>query len=142
MEELKPYFQLALSGREVWIRLKETYKINEYCFLVLCPSDEILLNKAAMENLDEFLKRKYIKRAVVVSIYTDIRRLCEDSKQAEIQFVCISQEEMEGILKYYRLTQFTQNIVVISLEEPFGNGNIIGKEGITLEDYVRNAIYV
>ena len=33
-------------------------------------------------------------------------------------------------------------IAVISVEEPYGNANIIGKEGITLHDYVKDALYV
>lgn len=142
MEELKSEFQLAYKGREYWINLREKYKIDEYCFLIICPTDDFLLNHIAMENLTDFLARKYIKRAVVLFIQPELSECFSYSANADIQFVQVGQREMECILQYYRLTQFTKNIVVISLEQPFGNKNIVGKKGITLTDYVKDAIYV
>lgn len=142
MEELKQDLKMAFSGREYWIRLKEKYEIDENYYLILCPTSNFLLNKIAMENLRNFLKRKFIQQAIVLSVFSKIEELCPYSTKKDIQFKYLGQEEMDLILKYYRLLQFFKNIVVISLEEPFGNENIIGKKGISLEDYVKDAIYV
>lgn len=122
--------------------LKENYKIDENCYLIICPTDLFLLNKTAMENLIEFLTRKYIKRAVVLSLYSGLEEFCPQSDMVDVRFHNMDKSQIDCILKYYRLTQFAPNIVVVSLEEPFGSGNIIGKKEITLEDYVKDAIYV
>lgn len=135
-------FALALAGREYWMSLKESYGINEDCYLVLCPSEDSLLNKMAMKNLSDFLIRKYIKRAVVLSIDSAIKTYFPCTNNIDVFFEIAKKEKMDSILKYYRLTQFAFNVVVISMEMPFGNSNIIGKKGITLEDYIKDAIYV
>lgn len=142
MEKLKTEFQLAYEGREYWINLKERYEIDEYCYLILCPTDNSSLNRIAMENLTDFLTRKYIRRAVVLLTEGESAEDYPRSADMDIRFIQADKKEMECILRYYRLTQFAKNIVVISLEQPFGNENIIGKKGITLTDYVKDAIYV
>lgn len=142
MEDLELHFQLALKGREYWIEIKKRYEIDENCYLVICPTNDFLLNKIAMENLNEFLKRKYIKKAIILSTYIGLKEFYTHFSKADVQFQYLDQKQMNCTLKYYKMVQFFPNIVVISLEQPFGNGNIIGKKGITLIDYVRDAIYV
>lgn len=142
MEELKTEFKSAFKGREYWIDLKVRYRVDENCFLIICPTDNFLLNVIAMENLTDFLTRKYIKRAVILSLNPKLEKDYPFLTDVNVQFVQVEQEKMECILNYYKLTQFTKNIVVISLEQPFGNENIVGKKGITLTDYVKDAIYV
>ena len=142
MEDLKEDYQLALEGRGCWLKLKEKYKMDDHCCLIICPTDNPLLNRIAMDNLIIFLKRKYLEKAVILSPYPYMKKYIMPTKEKEIYFVHAEKHKMESILKYYRLTQFTKNIVVISLEEPYGNDNLIGKKGITLVDYVKNAIYV
>lgn len=142
MEELKADFQSALKGWEYWLDLKERYRFNEKDGLIICPSDNCLLNKVAMEKLNEFLIRKYIQRVVILSVVPEIESYYSRCDKVKAYFQQIGSANMYCLLKYYRLTQFTKNIVVISCEEPFGNRNIIGKKGITLSDYVRDAIYV
>lgn len=141
MEELKEDYQLALEGRKCWLGLKKKYEIDDNCCLIICPTEDQILNRIAMENLKDYLKRKYLKKAVVITSYLNIKEYCPYIEKIDIYFEYMEEDEVEGILKYYRLTQFAKNIVVIYLEEPFGNGNIIGHKGISLVDYVKNAIY-
>lgn len=135
----------AKRGREIWLRIKGEYSfepIND-CLIIL-PSREIKLNQAALRDIPDYMRRKYLHKAIVVSS-TDmslIESMQEPAEGRQIFFKQLEQIQCEQLLKYYRLTQFTKNIIVVSLEEPYGNGNIIGKEGITLEDYIRNAIFV
>lgn len=142
MEDLETEFQLAFLGREYWIGLKDRYEIDEYCFLILCPTDNLPLNHIAMENLVDFLMRKYIKRAVVLHTQPEVEEYYVCSANADVRFEQTGKKDMECILKYYRLAQFAKNIVVVSLDEPFGNEHIVGKKEITLTDYVKDAIYV
>lgn len=135
----------AKRGREIWLRIKGEYSfepIND-CLIIL-PSWEIKINQAALRDIPDYMRRKYLHKAIVVSS-TDmslIESMQEPAEGWQIFFKQLEQIQCEQLLKYYRLTQFTKNVIVVSLEEPYGNGNIIGKEGITLEDYIRNAIFV
>lgn len=141
MKKLNNDFKLAWEGREYWLKLKEKYYIDDDCYLILFPEDDNQLNKSAIQNLGKFLDRKYICRAVILFTYDVREKIFYYKEKMDVTFERISQNEMRAILKYYQLTQFAKNIVAVSMEEPFGNRNIINKAGITLEDYVRNAIY-
>ena len=62
--------------------------------------------------------------------------------QERVYIESVDEKMMTELVSYYRLQQFFRNIVVITMEEPFGTGGIVGKCGITLDDYVRDALYV
>lgn len=140
-EELREDYLQALEGRRMWLEWKKKYALDNHCGLILFPSLCKELNEAGSRQLPSFMKRKYLKKAL--ALYTQEMPVpLVTGEGFEIITVGIAKEKMEALLKYYCLIQFTKNIVVISTEEPFGNNGIIGKEGISLEDYVRNGIYV
>lgn len=133
----------AKAGRQAWLEIKYNHSFDSIndC-LVILPSQDRSLNQAALKEIPDYLVRKYLGRAIIVSsdmLREDERQIAEKRK---LIFVHLGEKQCNQLLKYYRLTQFTKNILVVSLEEPYGNGNIIGKEGITLEDYIRDAIFV
>ncbi len=144
MIDLRMDVEEARMGRQIWLEIKKKHSFDyrDDC-LVILPSPKSDLNQIALEKLSEYIKRKYLKKAVIVSCY---RTILESDKyildHSWMEFEWIDEGQCRELLKYYRLTQFTKNVVVISLEEPFGNKNIIGKEGITLSDYIVHAIYV
>lgn len=145
MIDLQADIEDAKRGRELWLEIKGQYSfdpIND-C-LVILPSQERKLNQAAMKEIPDYMERKYLHRAIIISISSV--PLTEQGQQfAEERQIFLKQLEKvqcKQLLKYYRLTQFTKNVIVVSLEEPYGNGNIIGKKGITMDDYVRNAVFV
>ena len=135
-------YKMALGGRNYWIELKNKYTLNEMAYLIICGSSDMEINNLAIKNLNKFLKRKYIRKALVVSNELNLDKLYDDSSDEEVYFEFASQEQLNMLIKYYKLSQFTSNIVCISMEEPFCNRNIINKEGITLNDYINDAIYV
>lgn len=141
--ELQEDYAVALEGRKCWLKLKAKYYLDTDWYLIICPTEHKELNACAMENLCEFLKRKYKNKVLIVSLSEQKK---DYAKQREISFEIVeevlSNEEINSLLKYYRLLQFFPNIVVISNEEPFGNLNIVGKKGITMCDYVNYALFV
>lgn len=145
MIDLQADIEAAKKGREIWLEIKEQYSfepVND-C-LVILPSQEKRINQAALREIPDYMQRKYLHQAIVISI-SGMPLTGSELKSSEEQQVFYKQLEeiqCEQLLKYYRLTQFTRNVIVVSLDEPYGNGNIIGKEGITLDDYIRNAIFV
>lgn len=130
----------AKKGREIWLGIKSDlqYEPVSGC-VVIMPTADWELNRAALEKLPGYMGRKYLEKAVVA---------CRDGMELPqagrggISVRRLSIPDMECLLKYYRLVQFTKNVVVVSLNEPFGNAGIIGREGITLGDYVEDALYV
>lgn len=145
MIDLQADIEDAKRGREIWLEIKGQYSLEPVndC-LVILPSQERKLNQAAMKEIPDYMERKYLHRAIIISISSV--PLTEQGQQfAEERQIFLKQLEKvqcKQLLKYYRLIQFTKNVIVVSLEEPYGNGNIIGKKGITMDDYVRNAVFV
>ncbi len=136
---LEQEFKKALNGKEIWNVYNEKYHLNEDGLVIIMPTVDEELNKTAVQLLPEYMERKYYKNALVLSRKKYI------SKHTGGQRVineCLSNEEMTCIVSYYRLKQFFKNIVIVSIEEPFGGGGIIGKENISLYNYIRDALYV
>ncbi len=128
----------ALKGKVIWENLKQKYQITESDVIVLIESKDKEFVSKSIELLREYTDRKNLKREIIIccdgaSIYTcDNRRIIHD----------VEYGELNKLLRFYRMIQFAKNIVVISFNLPFGNKGIIGKVGITLEDYIRDGIYV
>lgn len=145
MMDLQTDIEAAKKGREIWLEIKKQYSFEPiHDCLVVLPSREKELNSSALEEIPAYMQRKYLYKAIIIST-ADVPRV--ESEQSIVEERQIFFKQLEEIrcgqlLKYYGLTQFTKNVVVVSLNEPYGNGNIIGNEGITLKDYMRNAIFV
>ena len=85
--------------------------------------------------LPQIKQEKYMEKVVVLTeeLHTVISK--------DIIQVQRNQQVIESIMRYYRLQQFAFNIYVASDEMPYGCSSIIGVKGITIEDYVRYAIF-
>lgn len=145
MIDLQTDIEAAKKGREIWLEIKRQYSfesIND-C-LVILPSQEKKINQEALKEVPGYMQRKYLHKAVIISDKGGPLPMygqeCAEGRQ--IFFKQLEKIQCEQLLTYYRLTQFTKNVVVVFLEEPYGNGNIIGKEGIMLEDYIKNTFFV
>lgn len=142
MEELMEDYKLAERGRKLWLEIKDEYKVDALWYVVICPKKDETLNRLVLKHLPDFLERKFISRAVVISEDEARGKKPVENNGTVVCFRQVSRQEIEELLKYYRLIQFEKNIIVASLEEPYGTAGIIGKEGITLEDYVKDALLV
>lgn len=132
--------QSALKGRELWISIKNDFEVDDESYLVILPTDEKKLNESTINNLTYFITRKYIKKIVLV-----VKDNIADQRMrkiAEVVPCVITNKNMDDLISYCRLQQFFRNTVVVSMDEPFGTRGIVGKQGITLDDYVRDAIFV
>lgn len=139
IEMIKPDFDLAGQGRELWKALEEEHGINnEWLTVILVPGYDGV-NDIVLQKIPQYLKRKYID--MVLLITTDTHRPL-DIQGKLTKWERITEREMKALLKYYRLSQFSKNIVVTAIEEPYGNWGIIGKSNISLEDYVENGLLV
>lgn len=139
---LEEHYKIGAIGRELWLKIKEKYDFGyEYSCLVIFPTANQNLNNAAIEGLPEFVERKYLKKVVLVfpkTFWEEVLTI----KDCEVYREILTEEEIQQLLKYYRLLQFTKHIVVISMSLPYGNGNMVGINDITYHDYVSKGLYV
>lgn len=134
--------EMAVRGWNYWMHIKEKYVPDEEIGLVIVQSEDKAMVDAALGLLPVYMKRKYLKRVIVVMERETADGTGREGTPDSVVFVAAQRKEIDDLLAYYRVVQFFHEIAVISVEEPYGNANIIGKEGITLSDYVKNALYV
>ena len=133
---------MVLRGREIWLNLKDRNGIDNSWVLIIFPTGNKELNESALKCIPAFLKRKYLTNAILLAregtgSFDDI-----SIKEHIVVTRYLLETDMEAILTFYKLQRFFKNIVVVSLEESFSGGGIIVKCGITLDDYVADAIFV
>lgn len=141
-EGINEKYGCSLRGRDRWLKFKEKYQIDEEWYLILMPTYNEKLNRKAFSYLDEFMDKKYIKKTlVIISEHSNVNSMSYNKREG-VYIESVNEKIMKELVSYYRLQQFFRNVVVISMEEPFGTGGIVGKCGITLDDYVKDALYV
>ena len=126
------YFVMAWQGRRIWLKLKKQYRIIDDVCLVIMPENDDEMNLCALNHIDNFLKKKHLQKAIVVTInkHNDLFKLQNSDK---IDIVYISDRDIELLLKYYLLVMFKDNISVISLSAPYGSKGLLKKPGVTLD---------
>lgn len=132
----------ALCGRTEWIELKEEYQIDNEWYLILMPSYDEELNQKAIYYLRDFMYRKYVEKVLVIHLLGTSLHFKENMDNKKVFIKSVSKGKMRELITYYRLQSFFRNIIVISMDEPFGTKGFIGKCGITIDDYIKDALYV
>lgn len=127
----------ALKGRELWLKIKEKYQVSNEDVIVLVrePGDE--MGQEVIRQMNSYLNRKYLKRAIIITQETNA---C--NTVSNILYHTELKDGIKCIEQYYRLAQFTKNIVVASGDTPFGGDGIVGKNNISVAEYVADAILV
>lgn len=132
---LDKHFALAEKGRIFWLDFKKEISWNDNWSLILVPDENPILREALVRLLPEIERRKYMVQPVILSD-------CKIDKCSDnVIYKLISSDEMQALLKYYRLCQFASNVYVVSFKMPFGNENMVGMEGITIDDYLLDSIF-
>lgn len=131
-------FTQAERGRELAVQLRNTYAADERTCWIILPDDDEELWEAATENLPSYMESKCFSHALILgcrSCFTELH--CE---RGTIHYIACTQDDLEAILAYYRLVPFAETVVV-SLKEPYALPGWIGHFGITVRDYVRDALF-
>ena len=135
--------RLAEQGRQVVQRIKEIEDLGEDTgWVILATEDEALCRSAAWKILPEYMQTKYLSRvAVLERSRPGVKAHIYRTDGREVLFLPVPKEELEAVLTYYRLVPFAQDVIVVSLAEPFACPGWIGRFGITAEQYVRDALF-
>ena len=143
-DELTGDYDRADRGRVIVRALKQRFDLTEHDCWIIVPSDNDQLNRIALgDALRTYVNEQYYRRAIVLisddaGIDINGDRMFGD---CEITFRHIEANDLADLLAYYRLVQFADDVIVVSLEEPYSCSAWIGNCGITLEQFVRDGIY-
>lgn len=134
-------FEKAAEGRKIWLMLEEKYGIGIDCGILIFPTNDNVLNIETIQLLPVYLERFHLRKIYVVTDQETVIKTLRDLFAKEIEEIEISHDEMNGLLKYYRMVDFSSHIVNVSLEEPFGNDHLLKKKDIDLRDFILSSIF-
>ncbi len=141
MMDLGKEFFSVWEGREVWQRLRRKYDFTDMIGLVLFPSLDLSVNREAAALLPSYMEERGLHRTVAVTNCIGAAGILTDMAHENVALEKVSYHEMNCLLKYYRLVQFCVNLVVVSLEEPFGNDLVVRDGRTELRSFIQSWVY-
>ena len=137
MIDIREKKEKALKGREIWLAIKTKYGIDDHSCVVLldceCETESIV-----NEILPRYLKKKYLDKAIILSS-ADISKCVNDMENIIFHRLDINDKDL--LLTYRKASKFFEYFIVLSSEEPFGNFNLVGKYGITMDSYIEGTFF-
>lgn len=136
-ELLDKSIEMAYKGREDWINLISEFNIGDNDYVVLFPKIDREINDIAVK----YVKKLTEKGKVLLLAHDDVLLNLSDVKGLSARFY--SREDAENLMKFYALYQFTDRLIIVSLEEPEGRTgkNLTGVNGITVEELIAVGIF-
>lgn len=162
----------AALGKKTWIYLTEKYALGKNGSALLLPTKTPRYHEDSVGLLPEYMKKTGIHTAVILMetgrdipgwledmIDSGIVKIMENNSMAEqkddkgssvkttegegIFLHFLLKEEMEALVRFYSLYEFTDRLIIGSLEIPAGRQGaaMIGKKGLTLREAVGAMLY-
>ncbi|MBQ4068836.1 MAG: hypothetical protein IJC76_06255 [Lachnospiraceae bacterium] len=129
----------AYRGRESWIKLFEEYGLGNRDYVVLFPAENNTVNPIAIRYIN---KLAGMADKVLVLAY-DNEVLNNSEYQENVTVIRYEREQAEELMQFYSLYQFTDRLIIVSLDEPEGRcgGPLVGVNGITMDEMVAIGIF-
>ena len=130
---LEQEFILAGEGKHCWEEIEMEHKADLY---ILFPHKEDSYNYYALLHMDKFIESKKADKTVLLFADRVIEKALPYFVKREVECKLITEHEVDAILKYYALYEFTSRLTIISLTRPYDTcgENLIGVKGVTKED--------
>lgn len=133
----------AFSGREDYLEIKKKYKIGNEDFIILMPSEDMEVNLYVLLYLSQFKERHSDSKIFILTdqrMVLKLHQVTESNHLSEI--IEIPNNQMQNLIDLYTLYQFTDKLIIASLDLPKGRTikNLVGKKNITKEEIVSIAI--
>ena len=139
---IQNYF-IAFKGWYLWHTIvhKIKRKDNEYIFIF--PSHEDDFAYYALLHLDDYLNSVYSNTAIIITSDMTIAKVNKLFSNRIRKTIKISQRDINAIKQYYIMCPFDSRMVFVALNTIEGRDGIdlIGKNGVTLEDIVVIGLY-
>ncbi|WP_167956023.1 hypothetical protein [Anaerosporobacter faecicola] len=134
-KELNDHISEAEKGRQIWIQYCDNYKIDSQTLVVLMPEHDWKYNEIALKHMEQYCFKKKLKKKVILTVdNTVIEKYIQYSSDANA--ILVDDEVADDILQFYCLYDFTPNLVIASLEKPYGRKGkgCVGKNKLSLEE--------
>jgi len=111
--------------------------------VILLPSCDREINYLALLYLDDLLKSRKYKNAVILTHDPAVQKSAQLFSQNILCVTPFSRKKAENLMQFYCLYEFDKRFIVASLDEPNGrNGSVlIGKHGTTQEEIFVIGVY-
>jgi hypothetical protein len=126
----------AYRGSRLWAGLKRKYKVDEGLYVVLMPEDDAELNAAALGHIEDLVADRRARGVVLVTQGTG--EAAAEHPAGILRTEAWTERQIDALIAYYELHNFSDRFLIVSLSKPFGNGlhRLLGRQGITKEDLV------
>lgn len=135
MNTIEQEIKEAKNGLFIWNELQANYSILVEDQIICFPTKNKELNKETLQQIEEYMIAKYLKRLLII-VYDEVEI---EALNENIEIVKISKDKMDCFIRYIKLVDCSNQIIVISDEMPFGNLCLVEKGGITLKEYIANS---
>ncbi len=110
----------AFRGWSVWKKIKKTDGFNESCAAILI--DDEVLEDAALKHLDEFLKKRKMKKAIIITANRKLLTQMDWGSNRILKVIRITRKQGLDLMRLFSLYEFDKycRLVCVSLTRPYG----------------------
>lgn len=133
----------AWRGRALWIRLRKRYGIDNGAYVVAFVEDDPALNEVALARVQDLIADRRAGGVVVVTDQEWVAEQAGRQTDGVLAVEVLPNRDIERLLSFYELYQFTPRLFFVSLTRPYGNRlwQMVDVNGLTLDDLVCLSMY-
>lgn len=133
----------AYRGWWQWHKVIKGKGVAANTAVILLPDCNRETNHLALLYLDDMLKNRKYKNAVILTHDPAVKKSASLFSQNILRVISFSRKKAEHLMQFYCLYEFDKRFTVASLDEPNGrNGSaLIGKRGTTVEEIFVIGVY-
>lgn len=141
--ELYKNLLAAYYGWWLWRKIIRKKGVNGKTIVLLLPSCDNEINYLALLYLDELLKRRKYKNAVILTHDRTVEKSAMLFSDNILEVLSFSRKKAEALMQFYCLYDFDKRFIVASLDEPNGRNasKLVGKRGTTKEEVLIIGVY-
>ena len=139
----KQAYSSAEQGRNIVLGILNEIEYVQSVLWLILPEDNTELNRICCGVLlDNYLEKKNHDSVVVIQIdsATQVSDLCLQTNKKAFHY-SFKEDDMQDLLAYYRLVQFSEDIIVAALKEPYSFPAWIGHFDIDLYYWVEHVLF-
>jgi hypothetical protein len=123
----------AYRGRRLWAGLERKYKVDQGVYVLLMPEDDAELNAAALGHVEDLVADRRARGVVLVG-----EGSMSKPGPGIVGTESWTERQIDELIAYYELHNFSERLLIVSLTKPFGNGlhRLLGRQGVNKEDLV------
>jgi hypothetical protein len=125
------------------MRLRKRHRIDNGAYVLAFIEDDRALNEVALAHVQDLIADRRARGVVVVTDQAWVAEQAGNEIDGVLAVEVLSSRDIEFLLSFYELYQFTPRLFFVSLTRPYGNRlrQMVGVNGLTLGDLVCLSMY-